>query len=338
MAVYRSQYRSDDDDGEDEPRSGRHAVPEEPEPSVPSDHGSLDYTSLADPGTPASGTVYGRPRHSAEPEGESYDEPEPPQPEPPQASYQEEIDWDSELGFDRRGSRTREDLEGYDERPPPRRSGMDGVRAGVRGFGELLITFGLVVLLFAGYEVWGKAAQVDAAQNDLDHGLTNDWGRHGSNSSTDKPIPGDAIARLYIPKLKLHWVIVQGVTPADLKKAPGHYPDSALPGKVGNFSVAGHRMPRVFWDLDRMRQGDAIYAEDRKHWYRYEVTEIKIVSPQAVEVVAPVPGQPGAKPRDAMLTLTTCNPKWDNYERLIVHAKLIQTLDKSEGRPIGLDG
>ncbi len=23
-----------------------------------------------------------------------------------------------------------------------------------------------------------------------------------------------------------------------------------------------------------------------------------------------------------MLTLTTCNPKWDNYQRLIVHAQL----------------
>ena len=24
-----------------------------------------------------------------------------------------------------------------------------------------------------------------------------------------------------------------------------------------------------------------------------------------------------------MLTLTTCNPKWDNYQRMVVHAKLV---------------
>jgi sortase A len=47
------------------------------------------------------------------------------------------------------------------------------------------------------------------------------------------------VARLTIPKLKKHWVVVEGVTPYDIRYAPGHYPDSAMPGEVGNFAVAG---------------------------------------------------------------------------------------------------
>ena len=64
--------------------------------------------------------------------------------------------------------------------------------------------------------------------------------------------------------------------------------------------------------------------------------------PSAVEVVAPVPGKPKAKPTKAMLTLTTCNPKFNNYERLIVHAELAQTIprddtQKDAGKPDELD-
>jgi sortase A len=62
------------------------------------------------------------------------------------------------------------------------------------------------------------------------------------------------------------------------------------------------------------------------------------VLPTAVEVVAPVPGQPGVTPTEAFLTITTCNPKWDNYERLIVHAKLERTQDRAAGRPAELAG
>ena len=39
-----------------------------------------------------------------------------------------------------------------------------------------------------------------------------------------------------------------------------------------------------------------------------------------------------------MLTLTTCNPKFDNYQRLIVHAELVRTQATSAGRPAELGG
>jgi Sortase domain len=54
---------------------------------------------------------------------------------------------------------------------------------------------------------------------------------------------GTAIGRLYLPRLHLHWVVVEGVALADIRYAPGHYPGTALPGDPGNFAVAGHRLP-----------------------------------------------------------------------------------------------
>ncbi|MGK5737631.1 class E sortase [Micromonospora sp. URMC 103] len=221
------------------------------------------------------------------------------------------------------------------------------IRSGLRVSGEVLITFGLVVLLFAGYEVWGKSAIVDAHQNDLSQQLAQAWGPTGDPTVSAAPTPsakpsppvhGKPIAGLYIPKLAKNWVVVEGVTQADIRYAPGHYPKSALPGQVGNFAVAGHRNRATFWRLDELHDGDAIVVESKTDWYVYKVSQTRIVRPTQVEVVAPVPGKPGEKPSRRMLTLTTCNPKFDNYQRLIIHAELDRTQPKSEGRPAELGG
>lgn len=224
------------------------------------------------------------------------------------------------------------------------------LRACVRVTGELLITFGLVVLLFAGYEVWGKSAIVDAHQNDLSQQLAQIWDPPGGdptvasstspaeNEKLKAPAHGKPLVGLYIPKLDKHWVVVEGVTQQDIRYAPGHYPDSAMPGELGNFSVAGHRNRATFWRLDELRPGDAIVVESKNQWYVYKVYQSRIVRPNQVEVVAPVPMRPGAKPTKRLLTLTTCNPKFDNYQRLIVHAELDRTQAKASGRPAELGG
>lgn len=219
------------------------------------------------------------------------------------------------------------------------------LRTIVRGTGEVLITFGLVVLLFAGYEIWGKAVIVDAHQNDLSSQLAQEWGADPTVGPTTGPSPkpkppaeGKPVAGLYIPKLDKHWVVVEGVTPDDIRYAPGHYPKSAMPGQVGNFAVAGHRIRATFWRLDELRSGDNIVVETQGEWIIYKVYQQRIVKPYQVEVVAPVPGKPNERPTEKLLTLTTCNPKFDNYQRLIIHARLDHVQAKSAGRPAELEG
>lgn len=217
------------------------------------------------------------------------------------------------------------------------------VRTGVRGLGEVMITFGVVVLLFAAYLVWGTTAVIGDRQNDLDRQLAEVWdqpdptvGPTNSPAPTLGPPAGNAIARLYIPKLNKQWVVVEGVTQKDIRYAPGHYPKSADPGEIGNFAVAGHRNRATFWRLDEVHTGDAIVVETKTDWYVYKVTRNHIVKPSAIEVVAPVPGKPDARPTTAMLTLTTCNPKFDNYQRLIIHATLAREQARSAGKPAEL--
>jgi sortase A len=197
--------------------------------------------------------------------------------------------------------------------------------------------------------MWGKSAVIANHQDDLNQQLDELWAGPAAPATDDGdddqekagqlgPPPGDAIARLYIPRISKYWVVVEGVDLDDIRYAPGHYPTSAMPGQVGNFSVAGHRNPATFWDLDQVAQGDTVVVETRDSWYVYRVTENHIVTPDAVEVVAPVPNEPGVEPSQAMLTLTTCNPKFDNYQRLIVHAELERSQAKSAGRPAELGG
>ena len=134
--------------------------------------------------------------------------------------------------------------------------------------------------------------------------------------------------------------IVEGVSLEDLARGVGHYPDTALPGEIGNFSVAGHRATNgePFAYLDQVDTGDVVVVETGTTWYTYEVYKEYIVAPTQVGVILPVPNEPDAVPRRRLMTLTTCNPRWDSYERLIFHAKLVEVLPKGEGRPAALGG
>lgn len=234
--------------------------------------------------------------------------------------------------------------DGDDHQPPSsgrsirshRRRPTEVVLATMRGIGEGLLTVGLVLLLFSAYEIWGKAVIVNEHQAQLDQQLSQAWDPTvGPTAAPDDLPPSGAIARLYIPRLGKHWVVVQGVKPADIKYAPGHYPNSAGPGETGNFAVAGHRSKAIFWDLDKVQKNDWIIVETATDFYLYKVDQIKIVSPTAVAEVSPVP--PGTK-AGQLLTLTTCNPKWDNYQRLIVHAHLEDSRPHSEGPPPEIGG
>src|SRR5262249_17264927 len=95
------------------------------------------------------------------------------------------------------------------------------------------------------------------------------------------------------------------------------------PGKVGNFAMAGHRSPGIFWDLDQVRTDDYLIVETRTNWYVYQVFQNHIVTPTSVEVVAATPNKPGVAATQADITLTTSNPKWDNYRGLGVPGKLV---------------
>lgn len=99
----------------------------------------------------------------------------------------------------------------------------------------------------------------------------------------------------------------------------GHYVGSAAPGEAGNAVIAGHVSTRggraVFQHLPDVDVGDVVEVERGEELYRYAVTELRVVSPDQVEVMA--------RTGDATLTLITCFPDRNYEDRLVVIAKLL---------------
>ncbi len=230
-----------------------------------------------------------------------------------------------------------------------RRSGMstsDKVRFALRGIGQTLITLGLVVLLFVVYEVWITNLFSERANRNLAAKIAKEW----QTDTVDPLLPlpggkapqlklGSGIGDIFIPRLgrDYHFAIVEGTDQDDLAIGPGHYPGTALPGAVGNFAVAGHRVGKgePFLNIDKLRAGDAVVVETKSYWYVYRVKGTEhgltkkdadgipgreIVTPSQGEVLAPVPDHPGARPTERLMTMTTCHPKFTASHRMIVYS------------------
>jgi sortase A len=244
-----------------------------------------------------------------------------------------------------------------DEAPPPAapapaRSGGDWLRFFARGVGQTLITAGVVVLLFVVYEVYITDIFSHAAQSKVHSKLEQEWAKGvnpllalpGSKSAT---IPtGTGIANLYIPRLGKDYAftIVEGTGASSLAKGPGHYVHTALPGQVGDFAIAGHRVGKgePFLNLDKLRPGDAVIVETETDWYVYRIKGDvatgnlavstpdgipgrQVVLPSDGNVILPVPDHPGAIPTEKLMTLTTCHPKFTATHRMVLHAVLDPT-------------
>lgn len=199
----------------------------------------------------------------------------------------------------------------------------------------LLIGVGATFMVRGYMSVYGHEGQTQDNQRALEEGWNNDnpdvvsvpgqttgpTPRPIKTAGSSKPA---ALAKLTIPSLNKTWYVVNGIDNASLRQGPGHYPGTAMPGQVGNFSVAGHREPGMFWDLDKVKDGQQIIVETKTARYTYKVVANFLVKPNDSWVVGPTP--PGTGKGARLVTLTTCNPKWDNYQRLIVRGLLIDTV------------
>jgi sortase A len=207
--------------------------------------------------------------------------------------------------------------------------------------GRTCITAGVLILLFVAYQLWGTGIREAQAQNRLENQFTDILDRasdtptstttttRGSDPSTSTtapapvtapPIPpvaeGEPTAHILIPKIGVDKIVVQGVALPDLKKGPGHYPDTPLPGQKGNAAIAGHRTTygAPFHRIDELVPGDEITVETVQGTFRYVVAEQQIVSPTQVEVLE--------DKGDNRLTLTACHPKYSARQRIVVVALL----------------
>jgi len=136
---------------------------------------------------------------------------------------------------------------------------------------------------------------------------------------------GDAIGRIRIPEIGVNKVVVEGTDGGSLRKGPGHYPETPLPGIRGTVAIAGHRTTygAPFRDLDAVDRGDEVSVEMPYGRFIYRVEKTQIVEPTALWVTKRVGYD--------RLVLTACHPKYSAAQRIAVFARLVRA------EPLGLD-
>src|SRR5690606_5509475 len=84
-----------------------------------------------------------------------------------------------------------------------------------------------------------------------------------------------------------------------------HYETTALPGQVGNFAISAHRLiyGAPFADIQELVVGYTVVVETADRLYTCEITDHYVVTPDQVDVIAPVPGKPDEEPVEQMLTM-----------------------------------
>jgi sortase A len=130
---------------------------------------------------------------------------------------------------------------------------------------------------------------------------------------------GDPLGRISIPRIGSSFVFVKGTETADLKKGPGHYLDTALPGEHGTIGIAGHRTTYLapFKKINDLDPGDRIELRMPYGRFSYSVVGTKIVSPADVSVLRHRGGD--------WLVLTACHPLYSAAKRIVVSARLTPT-------------
>ena len=216
------------------------------------------------------------------------------------------------------------------------------VRTAIAGMGRTLVTLGLLILLFVVYQLWGTGIFTARAQENLKSDFQKELKAAddnpvivapttvtpGNTTPTvphDGPVPppttppeGDVEGTISIQRIGINFAFVEGTSRDDLKKGPGHYPGTPLPGTLGNAAIAGHRTTYLhpFGDLDKMLPGDLIVITTKAGTFVYRMSQ-KWFSVKSTDVWV-VNNTP-----DPELTLTACHPKGSAEFRIVVKAKLV---------------
>ena len=137
-------------------------------------------------------------------------------------------------------------------RRPRKRRSVGSVIIGV--IAELLLTAGIFILLFIGWQLWWTNIEAESVQQNAITQVTQDWDKpEEDNGEPTQPIEGETWGILYIPKFGANYAkpIAEGISMDVLNTiGVGHYPQTQKIGEKGNVAFAGHRQThgQVFWD------------------------------------------------------------------------------------------
>jgi sortase A len=135
-----------------------------------------------------------------------------------------------------------------------------------------------------------------------------------------RPLPGDSIAKILIPAIGVSKYVVEGTDLDDLRKGPGHYRKTPLPGERGTVAIAGHRTTygAPFRKLNELHGGDRITLEMPYGTFLYRVQKTQVVDKDAWWITKSVGYN--------RLVLSACHPLYSAAQRIVAFARLVKRL------------
>ena len=247
-------------------------------------------------------------------------------------------------------------------------SGRERRRVSVVGVaGELLLTAGVIVLLFVAWQLWISDIISGAQNNARAHELAQQWSAEATTDPTpdaseepteptEPPVPtepaeivppvapepgdGEVFGIMYIPSFGPDYAVQMagGVSRSRTLDTIGigHYPGTQMPGEVGNSAYAAHRTGyggSPFYRIAELRVGDPIVIETPDGWYTYRFRNLEYVKPWAVNVLHPVPQDISTPAGERYLTLTSCSPKHTAIERIVAYSSFDSFQPRADGPP-----
>jgi sortase A len=129
---------------------------------------------------------------------------------------------------------------------------------------------------------------------------------------------GSALGSVDIPRIGLKTVFVESTDHQALKKGPGHYRGTVLPGLYGTVGLAGHRTTygAPFRRVDELSPGSRIVLRMPYGRFTYKVTGTRITTPADASSLVSRAGS-------RRLVLTACHPLYSAAKRIVVSARLV---------------
>lgn len=210
-----------------------------------------------------------------------------------------------------------------------------------------------MIFLYLIYNTWFTNVTAQVQTSELAAEIEQSFDLHDAKplATSESRAPSSAegtpvtpIGLLYIPRLRDQvWglPIVAGVGHRELSLGVGHYSTTNLPGESGNFAIAGHRATNgePFAYFEKLQAGDLVYVRTEAGWFEYQLFANKKIQESETWVLADSPESLSIEPDAALITLTTCDPRWNSVRRWAWWGTLTKTfVDGEVPSVVGEDG
>ena len=231
--------------------------------------------------------------------------------------------------------------------------------------GELLITAGVVTLLYVVWQLWIGDVIYGAERNATGQELVADWAERvragsGRRSPTPTESPAEPVTASRVDPARSRPTARRSASCASRGSAPTtRVPMAGGVTRDGTLDPHRHRaLPRharcparsatspspptarrrgkPFNRIAELHVNDAIVIETDDGWYTYRFRTLEYVTPDEVEVLLPVPQAEDVAGRHRYITMTSCSPMYSMTERIVAYGVFESFTPRAAGEPAPL--